>query len=272
MAKSQNGWTAGTPAQIGGLNNDYIKGTKVKVAPGVRNGDVAVVLRYVAAQFHSTVEALHAGWCWGHNYRAIEGSRTLSNHSSGTAIDLNAPKHPLGRANTFSAPQVKAIRKILDFCEGVVRWGGDYRGRKDDMHFEINANAARVKKIADKIRALDKPKPTTPTRPPVRPAVLKVDGDLGPATIKRWQQVMGTRADGKISDPSDLVKAVQRHLNAKVKARLTVDGRGVAQDGKATNTIKALQKYLGVTADGRIDKGDSATIRALQRRLNTGKF
>ncbi|MEU4155684.1 M15 family metallopeptidase [Actinoplanes sp. NPDC026670] len=291
MAKSQNGWSAGTASQIGGLDNSYIPGTKIKFPPGVRKGDVAVVLFYVAERFHKTVEPLRPGWNWGHNYRVIRGATALSNHASGTAIDLNAPEHPLGKANTFSAKQVKAIRVILAFCEGVVRWGGDYKGRKDDMHFEIVKNAAAVKKVADKIRKLRAPKPpaapapapskpSIPAKPapapakpaPAKPAKLKEDGVLGATTIKRWQQVMGTKADGKIDSPSELVKDVQRHLNAKVKAKLVVDGKGIAQNSKATKTIKALQRYLGVKADGKLDKPTSATVKALQKRLNSGKF
>lgn len=43
--------------------------------------------------------------------------------------------------------------------------------------------------------------------------MLKVDGRLGPATIKRLQQFLGTPADGKISEPSAMIKALQVFLN-----------------------------------------------------------
>ena len=274
MSKSQNGWPAGTKDQIK-IVSPKVPGTTVDFPQGVLAGDVETVLMYVAAQFHATVEPLVDGHCWGYFYKNIEGSGELSNHASGTALDLNAPAHPMGKANTFSAAKRKAIRKILDFCEGVVRWGGDYKGRKDDMHFEIDAGPAEVARIAKKIRALDaqpapsKPAPSKPA--PAKPAQLDEDGKLGPATIKRWQQIMGTPADGVISKPSDLVKAVQRHLN-KHGARLVVDGDGIRQDGLRYQTTRALQFYLGVTPDGRLDKPVSATVRALQKRLNSGKF
>jgi hypothetical protein len=230
----------------------------------VLHGDVATVLLHVAAQFHQHVEPLNAGWCWGYYYRKIAGSKRLSNHASGTAIDLNAPNHPMGRANTFSPGKRAEIRKILHFCEGVVRWGGDYTGRKDDMHFEIVGNAAAVARIAKKIRTGHAAKPA--------PAKLDTDGVLGPATIKRWQQIMHTPVDGTITDPSDLVKAVQKRLNSK-GAKLAVDGRGIHQDGRHSNTIKALQRYLGVPVTGALTPGkSSATVVALQRRLNGGKF
>ncbi|GIF02238.1 M15 family metallopeptidase [Paractinoplanes rishiriensis] len=211
MPTSQNGWSAGTVAQIGGLNTSYVPGTKVKLPQGVRKGDVATVLHYVAGQFHKTVEPLHAGWCWGYAYRKIEGSSSLSNHASGTAIDLNAPKHPMGARGTFSTAKVAAIRRILAYCEGVVRWGGDYSGRKDEMHFEIVKNAAAVAKLAKKIKAAGSPVTPAPAgtmcKGKLRPVLrrgstgehvrflqamigAKVDGDFGPATEARvrWYQ------------------------------------------------------------------------------------
>lgn len=111
------------------------------------------------------------------------------------------------------------------------------------------------------------PKPTS--------SALTVDGKLGTATIRRWQKVMGTPQDGVISRPSTLVKAVQRHLNTK-GARLVVDGKGIGRnddgDYGPTNTVKALQRYLGTTADGVLSHPSSNAVKALQRRLNTGKF
>lgn len=117
------------------------------------------------------------------------------------------------------------------------------------------------------------------TKPPTkRPssAKLAVDGKLGPATIKRWQQVMGTTPDGVISRPSELVRAVQRHLNRK-GAKLAVDGVGIASnnggDYGPTNTTRALQRYLGTKpVDGVLSHPSSNAVKALQTRLNTGKF
>lgn len=67
----------------------------------------------------------------------VIGEWILTGNSSGTALDLNAPQHPLGQVGTFTNAQERAIHRILeDFPQ--VRWGGDYWGRKDEMHFEIN--------------------------------------------------------------------------------------------------------------------------------------
>jgi len=152
MPYSQNGWVAGPADKIGGLDKSPVPGSSVRLPQGVRRGDVATVLYYVAAEFHRTVEPLRAKQCWGYAYRVIRGGSALSNHASGTAIDLNAPAHPLGARGTFSPEQVAAIRRILTFCSGTVRWGGDYRGRKDEMHFEIVRPAKDVAAVAQKIR------------------------------------------------------------------------------------------------------------------------
>lgn len=132
MAVSQNGWTANDRTLI-----------ESRTVPGgslpVRKGPAGDLLVYVATQFHGRVEHLVWPGCWGYAERQIIGGTELSNHASGTAIDLNAPQHPLSAVGTFTTHQVGAIRQILSECSGVIRWGGDYVGRKDEMHFEIDA-------------------------------------------------------------------------------------------------------------------------------------
>jgi hypothetical protein len=77
----------------------------------------------------------------------------LSNHSSGTAIDLNATKHPLGKAGTFplaKVPMIQALAKKYGLT-----WGGDYRGRKDEMHFEIAISREKAIALAKKLELAD---------------------------------------------------------------------------------------------------------------------
>lgn len=118
------------------------------------------------------------------------------------------------------------------------------------------------------------PHPSPAPHPTPTPTTthLEVDGELGPKTITRWQQIMKTTVDGKISFPSELVAAVQRHLKATVDHRLLVDGWGIEQDGHSYKTVGALQRYLGSPVDQVISKPTSNVIKALQRRLNSGRF
>lgn len=147
MANSQNGWPVAT---VGQQDRSAVHG--VTVPNGVLAGDVATVLHHLMDRFHREVEPLRFGSCWGWFVKSIEGSSSISNHASGTAIDLNAPDHPMGVRGTFSSAKRAAIHRILDDLDGVVRWGGDYTGRPDDMHFEIHADAAAVHAVALKIK------------------------------------------------------------------------------------------------------------------------
>ncbi len=125
--------------------------------------------------------------------------------------------------------------------------------------------------------------PTTPPTPaPGRPNLL-VDGRWGSATTMALQNELGTPVDGVVSsqrmayrdtnpglttgwewvrDPigSQLIGAVQR--------RVGVDDDGII----GPVTIKALQRHLGMrVVDGEI-WNPSATVTALQKRLNDGLF
>ncbi|GIJ22781.1 peptidoglycan-binding protein [Micromonospora lutea] len=98
-------------------------------------------------------------------------------------------------------------------------------------------------------------------------ALLAVDGDFGPATIRATQRAIGTTVDGQWGPAS--IRALQRHLNTWSNASLTVDG--VLGPG----SVKALQRHLntmvnsGLAIDG---IWGYATVAALQRALNRAKF
>lgn len=65
------------------------------------------------------------------NYRLIRGSTNLSNHSFGIAIDIAPAGNALGVTHG-AMPQFA----VLAFKAQGFKWGGDYLGRKDWMHFE----------------------------------------------------------------------------------------------------------------------------------------
>ncbi|MBP2370199.1 M15 family metallopeptidase [Pseudonocardia parietis] len=162
MASSQNGYPAGDRSLI---HNPRVPGTSITFPGGLRRGPTGDLLLWVAAQLHHRVEDGGTGYgMWGYAYRAIRGATSLSNHASGTAIDWHAPRHPLGKSGTFNAAQVREIRKILAEAGGCIRWGGDYTGRKDEMHFEAVASEAAC------ARALAAVSGSTTPEQPARPA------------------------------------------------------------------------------------------------------
>lgn len=160
MPNSQNGWPASPDRRAIGVEHFEVAG--VAFPGGIKAGDVATVFRYVLEQFNDRVEILVEGWCWGHAYRPVTAGTALSNHASGTAADVNAPRHPYGKSMTFTAVQRARIRAILDEVDNVVRWGGDYTGVRDEMHFEINRPATDVARVAARIRQQQQP-PAPPT-------------------------------------------------------------------------------------------------------------
>lgn len=121
-------------------------------------GDVRTVLDHVAARFDAEVEPVDPDSSWGWGYRTVRGDDDLSNHASGTSIDLNATEHPIGASDTFTDDQVAAIRDILEEVAPVVAWGGDF-ARADEMHFEIAGDAAAVAEVAARLRGAPAPTP-----------------------------------------------------------------------------------------------------------------
>jgi len=150
--KSYNGWVASPdPAAIGIDHEAVARGTTIHFPPGLKAGDVAFVLGYVAGEIHRRVEPAGNG-VWGYAYRRNRNAANLSCHASGTAFDWNAPKHPNGKAGTFTTNQVGSIRKILDDVENAVKWGGDFHHTKDEMHFEVCVSATVLKGVASRLR------------------------------------------------------------------------------------------------------------------------
>lgn len=221
---SYNGWVASrNPADFGGIEKLTVAGESF--APGVRAGDVHTVLGYVAEQLHARVEPVvksewHQADDWGYAYRPNTNKPDeLSTHASGTSFDYNATRHVNGSKNTFTAVQVREIRKILREVSNTVKWGGDFTGIKDEMHFEVCANPAAVALVANRLR-------TAPVRP--SGALMKLTDPV-------------TRGDN--------VRALQARLNRDYPAysKLVVDG----VFGPATDrVVREFQRRSNLTVDG----------------------
>ena len=142
---SANGWPASADPDEIDIIRRRVPGTDLKLRVAK---PVAPLLLAFAADFHKQVEQINEGALddWGYCYRKIRCSNTvISNHASGTAIDLNATQHPFGAENTFTKEQSNTIRRL---CRKYgLRWGGDYSNRKDEMHVEIALNATQVKNL-----------------------------------------------------------------------------------------------------------------------------
>ena len=148
--RSQNGWTVIQKSTSAKLVTYKVPGTAHGLL--LRRGDAGVLLVDFARWYNRHIEKLSlykAGDDYGWWFRKIRNSTEYSNHASGTAIDLNATRHPLGTtaAHSFTQAQIDKIHKRLKRYAGVIRWGGDYVHRKDPMHFEINKGVAATHKV-----------------------------------------------------------------------------------------------------------------------------
>ena len=115
MARSQNGFSANDRTQV---SSRLVPGTQVRLT--VRNGAPGDLLLEVAALFDARVQdidnARGALDDWGYAERPIRGNTTtLSNHASGTAIDLNATRWPLGASPSVNLTAEKIADTSLPF-------------------------------------------------------------------------------------------------------------------------------------------------------------
>lgn len=161
--RSINGWQLLTGSTTGNLPRLRRWVVPTPGAPGerhlyLRDGSAGFLLVHLACWFHDKVERLDLGvWDeWGYAARPIRSGSVPSNHGSGTAMDLNATRHPfhVPTYRTFTKAQVVAINRRLRLYGGLIDWGGAWRPENQDaMHFEL-APGTRLDKVEHRARQL----------------------------------------------------------------------------------------------------------------------
>lgn len=91
---------------------------------------------------------------------------------------------------------------------------------------------------------------------------LAVDGQWGETTTRKTQQVLGTPVDGIVSGQ---LESCRQYL----QGCLTSSWKFVKYSANGSAMVKAIQKLVGVTADGKMGK---QTVMAMQKFLNKNGF
>lgn len=273
MATSQNGWKASS-SSANFVSFPWVTG---RVVPG----DVYWIFEDFCEWFDKNIENIRRDWSWAYAYRAIRGATSgLSNHASGTAVDLNAPKHPIGVRNTFSVSDRAKIRARLKRYSGAIRWGGDYSGRPDDMHFEINVSSSRLKTIVSGLKNEDtKPvatKPPTPVKDSNN-SPHAVSARTLKTRLKKIGFYKGTVDD---KDDASLRSAIKGYQKAQSWDKLVSDGVWGDKTEKHYAYVLRLQKALNkwksnlpkLSEDGSFGGATTNKVREIQQRNKTGAY
>jgi len=149
---SSNGWTASAnQAEIGIKVFTVIGGAKpVKLRCA---STVAPLLVAACKEWNERVEKLEPGEVQGYAFRDVRGGAgTLSNHASGTAVDIFPARHPQGSKTGNLTPEQQVA--ILDICKKYgLRSGGTYKNAKPDwMHIEINITPEQAAKLVASLK------------------------------------------------------------------------------------------------------------------------
>jgi len=113
----------------------------------LRAGDVATILNAWLILYNRLVEPITSQvWGW-----SADNDVWNSNHMSGTAVDIGAPKYPWGQRTMPPATKAK-VRTLLAKFEGVIFWGADW-DYPDEMHYQIGLPPSdpRVHQFAEKL-------------------------------------------------------------------------------------------------------------------------
>jgi hypothetical protein len=249
----------GPACQAGTIKTDFsVDGTRFP--GGVRYELVDLVTRLVR-------ECKHRGYrfgtasdpsygCWGYSCRRIAGSQTMSNHAWGLAIDINAPSNP------YTSPLHTDMPSWMPdlWNDYGFRWGGDYTGRKDAMHYEQMASVQAVvdythKAIANNLggsgAGVQPPPPRIENRPGTPAFPLPPGYYYGPLSGPK-ESISGSYSGDRVSWKEGLRTAQRRlneHTNMAGLPPIVADG----VYGPATkNRVQWFQSARGLATDGLI--------------------
>ena len=135
---------------------------------------------------------------WGWNHRYIAGTKTLSNHSWGLAVDLNALTNPM---TSDWVVHTDMPAWVIGEAHAVgLDWGGHYTGKKKDpMHFEFLGTPAEARAITERLLA---PPPADPNKEKTTMETERIKGL--PALPNGRYLLIEVTPEGRVSFLNDL--------------------------------------------------------------------
>lgn len=142
---------------------------------------------------------------------------------------------------------------------------GTYGTIEGNTSLSSNANGGQVMRRTRKqseISYICRPKYTETEEVKETVKKLVVDGEWGEATSRACQRYFGTLEDGEVSDQPNSCKKYLIACN-------TGSWKFVKKSTKGSDLIKAIQKHVGASQDGKAGK---KTVKAIQTFLNKKGF
>lgn len=230
-----NGFSTCTASMLGVFR---VPGTKRSLQ--IRR-EIAPLLVGFAAEFHRLVQPIDTGTMddWGYACRRVRGRATISFHSAGLAIDLNATRHPLGRRGTFTAKQ-RSI--ILALCRKYgLRWGGTYKNRADEMHFEVIQSRGVALSMVKRLQIA----PVKTVGTVVKPTTVSGAFPLSKGAAFGPQARYYSGSENQAARKG--VMQIERSLNKAMKTNFAANG---IYDKSTWTWVKLFQKKYGLEQDG----------------------
>lgn len=210
-----------------------------------------------------------------YNHRKVRGSNTKwSNHAYAAAIDLNALQNALGKVGNMPEFIVDA------FVRQGAMWGGFYKGRRDDMHFEFVDNGGRQPKSAPPVPGVAEPVtakvvPTADRRTRMGRVILSYEARRDKAGHLAVYKLPandggGTYEVGGINDRYHPVQAA--HLRDLINAEKFDEAEASAVEYmvKYTDAVAGWSTNAGVEFFNRDDcfnRGPTGAAKILQKAL-----
>ncbi len=118
----------------------------------LRSGAPAALIGWVIEEFNRTVAPIHDDALAGFLIANQHDPEPLTNHASGTAVDISPRSFPNGTLDTLSILQLDAIQAIITVLSPAVTWGGTF-DPPQPSHFELTLGPAdsRLEEVAARI-------------------------------------------------------------------------------------------------------------------------